>query len=497
MLSNENKFQTFFLRYGLWACVISLWLTIGLYAYLGIYSRYMADDYCEANRVIGVSSIRASIDRYNDGAWRAANRYSNIMFVGFSEQLGENSIPITIVIMTLLWAFVVPWNVREIRKLLHIEWDISMDLFLGELLVYFSFLMAPNLYQTVYWRSSMMTHFAPLVFGLLVLGFILRQARRSWSKPVSILVHIAVLISTFILAGFSEPPTTTLISALPLLIIATWLWDNAPNKYRRIQIIATAFIGFAIGFVVMLLSPAISDVASEKSNGVVWVILTSFEYALTFLLDSFKIIPLPLFISFLLPFLLFWSLNKNPYNGALRVNSRQLLMWMIFMPFIMGLLIAASFAPSVFGQSYPVERMRFLARLLMIITLMLEGILLGLLLPDFNIKWKVGVWAPLVALIIIATAYSLRTAVNLIQVSIPEYRQRADYWDRREALIISKAAAGETDLVIPGLSGIYGVKELDDRPFFWVNKCAAQIYGVNSIRTVGVDEEELEQLLND
>lgn len=61
-------------NYALWAVNIALWMTIGLYAFMGIYSRYLADDYCEAMRVSEASSpLAATIQRYMTPGWAARN----------------------------------------------------------------------------------------------------------------------------------------------------------------------------------------------------------------------------------------------------------------------------------------------------------------------------------------------------------------------------------------------------------------------------------------
>lgn len=475
-----------FYKMVIWISTLTIFFAIAVYMKLGSYTYYLADDYCEAVRVNRSNPIQAVIERYSDGAWRAANRYSNITFVGFSEMLGENSIPITIVLMMFLWLIGLCWSIYETRKLFNIHWHISFDLFFGTLLTFFSFLLAPSLFQTVYWRSSMMTHFAPLAFTFLLFAFVLRQAR-SPQLP-SKLVYIFILCSAFVLAGFSEPPTTTLLTVLSLLIFSVWRWDNSLNKSRHFALVGFFFIGILLGFFLMLFSPAITDVASEKSQSIIQVLFNSFRYAFLFIQDSLKTTPLPLFLSFSIPFLLIYSFKQN-----IEINSKHLLKIILIAPILVWLLIAAGFAPSVFGQGFPVERMRFLACVLMIITLTLEGIALGFLLPTLNQRIIQTISFALFA--IISIMYPIRTAINIMAYDLPEYRERARLWDLRVDYIHRRVAEGQTDLVIPGFSGIYGIKEVDDNPNHWINTCVAEFYNVNSVRTIGVDN--LEEFLNE
>lgn len=466
--------------------ILAMLAAVAVYAHLGTFSRYLADDYCEAFRVTTVSPIQAVMDRYTIGAFRAANRYSNILFVGFSEMLGPHSVPITIAGMALLWALALSWLLHEARKLTGVTWHLFMDIFLGLMLAFSSFLQAPALFQTIYWRSSMMTHFAPLVFGSLLFAFLLRQARLSSVRPPSIFVYIFTLPTSFLLAGFSEPPAATLVTALSLSVLAVWLWDRSPAKKYHLALVITAFVGVFMGFLTLLFSPAVNAVARAKPPNPALILFDSFLYGLYFIRDSFQSLPLPLFLSFFTPFLLIWIWRGT--NESNIEQNRRLPLWMALLPLLAWLLIAAGFAPSVFGQGFPVERMRFLARTWMIVTLMLEGIWLGLWLPDFKFNRTIGVWLALVLFTAFAIAYPLRTAINLAQKSIPEYRERAMLWDLRNEFILRHKAQGETDLVIPGFPGIYGVKELDDNPLHWTNDCAADFYDVSSIRTIPADD---------
>jgi hypothetical protein len=146
-------------------------------------------------------------------------------------------------------------------------------------------------------------------------------------------------------------------------------------------------------------------------------------------------------------------------------------------------LIAASFAPSAYGQSYPVERARFLGRLLMTATLMLEGALLGVLASQSG-RWTASLrWAaPAAALALLLTAvYPLRAAWISWRTDVPEYREWTAAWDERNSLIRARQAEGATDLVVAQLPGFYRVKELDTDPGHWVNRCAADYYGLASI----------------
>jgi hypothetical protein len=319
------------------------------------------------------------------------------------------------------------------------------------------------------------------VFGSLFFAFLVHQAHRPSIEKISPLIYGFIFIAAFVLAGFSEPPAATLVTVFSLLFFTVWMWDKSIHRNRLLALTGFTFIGVFAGFLTLLFSPAVTSVAREKSPDVVLILFTSFMYALHFTRDAFIRVPLPLLIAFLIPFSLAWILKQS--NMVSVTETRRLPILVIILPFLIWLLIAASFSPSVFGQGFPVERMRFLAQTLLIVMLMLEGILLGLFLPEFKFNRTIGVWLALALFAFISVAYPLRTALNLIQVSVPEYRDRAELWDLRNEFIHRHIAQGETELFIPGFGGVYGVKELDSNPAHWINDCAANFYHVTSVQS--------------
>ena len=134
-----KDYGTVIFRYVMGLCIFAMLATIGLYAYLGTFSRYLGDDYCETMVFKNSSLISAVLNRYEDGQWRAANRYSNLLFVGVAESLfGSQNIKIIPVVFILLWGIGSVYLVQQARKLAGIQWRISVDIFLGAALAFFS-----------------------------------------------------------------------------------------------------------------------------------------------------------------------------------------------------------------------------------------------------------------------------------------------------------------------------------------------------------------------
>ena len=479
-----KDYGTVIFRYVMGLCIFAMLATIGLYAYLGTFSRYLGDDYCETMVFKNSSLISAVLNRYEDGQWRAANRYSNLLFVGVAESLfGSKNIEIIPVVFILLWGIGLVYLVQQARKLAGIQWHISMDIFLGAALAFFSMLEAPNRFQMFYWRSSMATHFAPLVFLNFLIGFLLSKARSTRETPPSLWIIVGLFFASFMIGGFSEPPVTVMIVGSGLGLAYTWFFVK--NKMRRtlLSLIAAFFAGAVSALIVMAVSPAVSTLDRITPSFVEWLQRTT-QYTYLFLIDAIKTLPLPSLLSVIFSAIVVFMIYRNKGNSNI-INVRVNRNIALALPFILILLIAAGFSTSAYGQSYPVARARFFAHYLITITLVFEGALLGMWLS--RVKWKFFDVAhleyPSILILLILAVYPFRAGLQVI-LEIPEYRARAEKWDTRETQINKLIAQGKTDLMIVQLDGVDGVKELDSSADHWVNICAAQYYEVNSIRAV-------------
>jgi hypothetical protein len=154
---------------------------------------------------------------------------------------------------------------------------------------------------------------------------------------------------------------------------------------------------------------------------------------------------------------------------------------MAAVPVLTYILIAASFSPSVYGQSFPEARARFAARLLMTMALMLEGICIGLLVAQWKMRWSSLVSMFGLAMLMIAALYPLHTSWNLLHEKLPLYQRWAAIWDIRQNILLADKASGIQDVTTFKIYSIEGVKELDPNADHWVNRCAAHYYGFRSI----------------
>jgi len=458
--------------------ILATFIALALYAYLGTFSRYGSDDYCLSAFFLRDNLGTAMVQRY----FTASSRYTNILFIGLVDNLfGWYNVAILPGLMIALFVTGLYLLLKEIGEMLKLSWSRGLSLFLSLLLVYFSITQAPDLYQTLYWRAGMTSHFAPVVLIPFFGAFLLRQIRKANQHAPSILIQAACFLIPFLIGGLSEPPTAFMITALGLGICAAWWWSDARQRRPVLTVLAWSLLGALTALIVMGVAPANSIRMQTPPPPFPELVSRIIYYPSYFITDTLRTLPIPTLVSIAVPAVLFYVKYVHPAPGLSKEARGRLGILLIVVLIFTYLFVAASFAPSAYGQSYPAPRARFIARLLLTSAFMLEGALLGTLIAQVQKKFFQSVYLRgfAILVLIIFALYPLRTAWR-ISAEIPAYQEYAAAWDAREAEIRALKAQGVLDVQVRFLSS-ERTQDLGDHRDFRLNRCAATLYGVDSI----------------
>ncbi len=461
---------------------IAYFVPLLVYGYLGIFSRHLADDYCTADLIRG----NFFLNLWNNYQ-TVSDRFSNFLFIAGTEVLWSRSISVLSFVCLTLWVIGLAWFMIELFGTFGEAWPGSLALTLSASLVFFAILQAPNPFQTLYWRASIAAHLVPLVLMPLLFAYLVKEIRKTRRDHVSIHTYPLIFIISFIIGDFSEPTVAVMILLLTIFFIAAWNYYKENGRRQTLLLIACALSGGLAALLVMALSPANAFRLGTPPPPVPELVSLTLRYTIEYIAGAFRNQPLPSLVSFLVTFFLFFNrYNKNSKLSADR--KKHLILFLGFLPILVFILIAASFAPSVYGQGFPLERARFSGTVIYAAGFMGIGGLTGLLAaqsrPNF-LSESLLTWM-MISLFLLIILYPLRHAWLTIGL-IPEYRDRGAAWDARDAYIMELKAQGQIDLLIPQLDGVYGIKEMDVEATHWVNRCAAVYYDVNSIRAIPPD----------
>ena len=461
--------------------IIAFAIALLIFAYLGTFSRYQADDYCIAAHVRLMGFWKTQTYMYTN--W--ANSFSTNFLLSTIVFIGPRILPALPALVLLFWVFTIYWFISNaLPSLVH-----GIAILLAEMLVFFVIFEAPDRYQTLYWLSGMIPYLLSLVL-LTFLGYItLVMAKRIIIKP-NLMIYVGMGLASFLIGGFSETTVALQIGVFALALIGVWFAHKKGTPRRGFILLGIGFVSTLLSMLVLIIAPGniVRQALLPPPPNLIKLVTLSLRFALDFSSDSLKSLPLPTALSLILPMLLAYvGTTRQEYFKVLKVDSVRLILFLLIAPIIGYLLIVCICAPSVYGESaYPEQRVLIAARYVMVTVTMFEGTLFGILIGNFSSSWNIkfsqhSIKILAACFLILASSYPLRAAL-LTSVQIPEYRSRAMLLDARDLKIRIAVEQGITNVVVQAIDSTHLLMELGPNVDLWVNRCAASYYGAKSIQ---------------
>ena len=236
MISNTRKTLIFL------GCAITL-IGLGYLAYLGIFNRYFADDWCY-NKDLNRLGLTGTLQGYTTIKTFASNRYSLTLFSGIIYSMGIFGVQTMTAVTLVTWTAGMTWTLYNLKMISRGAYSSWSALFIASLIVYYTAYLAPHPYQNLYWRSGLLPYTMPLAFIPVIYGAISQQIRLKKVSGTLILVSAATAL---LAGGFSEAAGTTLVTGLGLTTLATaaGAWQNQQWGQKTIWISGISW-GFSI-----------------------------------------------------------------------------------------------------------------------------------------------------------------------------------------------------------------------------------------------------------
>ncbi|NIM93211.1 MAG: hypothetical protein GTO18_05815 [Anaerolineales bacterium] len=464
------------------------------YAYIGTFMRYSGDDYCYAGVVTERGFLGAQVYSYFHDMPYHGNRYSLTFVSGLSSLLGPKFSGFLPGLGILLWIIGLVYLLRGVSKVTQLELWNGESVLIAEVLVFTSLFAAPSIGQSFYWRSGMLPHI-PVFIGLsFILGFIIREVFRERSSPIILLV---IFLLSFLNGGFSETGAAFQAGVLMLAIIAAWVGYHRGSEKagRALRLLVVALIGTVVAIILLLISPAIRPELAEREflSDTFESLRITLWFAIDFMRASFRGLWLPHLVE-LLFFAALGCLHSYIFMDMKSLSFRRFL---VLCAVIIGagyFLTVYCVAPSSFTRAqYPSPRALLLARYVMVLMMGLLGWFFGVqasLYSQRTPKLSYLIFGASVIVLMVFWLYPLRAAIQTYDEA-PRYRRWTERWEARDDAIMRAVSQGIRDLEVTEIDHIVPwVAELSEDPDFWYNRCAAEYYGLDSIRAtlLGWDE---------
>ena len=458
-----------------------------LYAYLGIFSRYYADDFCLTGSFLTSGFWASQVRLYI--SW--SPRFFGTFLINLSELFGRGSIRIWTALLIILWVAALTWAILQAARVTRLRVPPILSLLLAEALVFFSILEAPQQYQAIYWRIGLVTYALPLVFLAFLVGLIFNRLHKADPVHLSWGGSVACAVLAFIAGGLSETYVTLQTGLLTLVLITVWLVVRTPSRRNSFALVGAALAGSLIALLVVWLAPgnAVRLSAMPARQHIFPFIRMAVTNSMIFIYTSLKDKAFQNLLAVLVPMLITYVLYVND-KGLPRLRPTYLILALFLIPVLSSLLVFAVCAPSAYAESsYPDGRVLIEARFIMVFMIIAEGSLIGMGFSQMHL-WA-GEPAPLylqlilAAIFLVVILYPLYDSRKTYQ-EIPFYRQRAATWDAHNAIIDSNLQQGILDVNIKdsqasSFDEFSGLSDLTSDPANWVDQCAANFYGLHHL----------------
>ncbi len=451
-----------------------LFIALAVYAWRGFYSRYWADDYCFGS----ISHAHGLLSGTRYFYQNVSNRFAAYFLVGLNELFGESAIRFLPAFMIMVTVVIYTKVFQLACQLVRFPQPWYVSLFLSQTLTYFMVFMAPNLFQSLFWRSGMVSYFAPIPFFGLSLILLVSGLMKGfpWHRLVGL------WLIAFFSAGLSETFAAMETGVWVILTLGGFLFLSRKERQPLMKGALPALIGSLAAMGMMILAPGNSMrlATLEQASNPWQVIVLSLRFAASFSYHTLVGLPIPLLVLFAVVLIVAYHLSGHTQPALQDAQWVKLFWGSLVAGFILLVCVAA---PTAYGMlAYPEERAWMLGRFVTVLVLIVVAFSAGVL----SHRWMdriVDTCLMSIIVLFLLSLYPLKGAWSELQ-QLPQWETVAHAWDVRHAQIKEKVAAGETAFTVQAFDSIGTVAELTANPDYWVNVCAADYYGVEEIAAV-------------
>lgn len=460
---------------------------LGLFAYMGFFNRYWADDWCY-NRDFKYLGFAGTMNGYFFTGAEAlrgysTNRYTLTLLSGALYEAGMFGTEILATLIIAAWFVGLLWVLANLREVEGAP-ALATSALGAAFLLYYAIFLSPQRFQTVYWRSGV--HYSiTIICGLYLMGLVTAEVSRE--RPSRAAAFVIVPLA-FLGGGLSEIGAAYLVCGIGLLWLATWYASKGHAIWaeRSYRVTSLALISLLASVAALILSPSNSRAAQLNTQSTSWAVvpLLSLRFAVDFVVDSFKSLPLPhLVLAAVFLSLSLLSGHLRPPTSP-RVSVKTAALCLLGIGVVVTLLLVAIQAPNVrFYSAPPAPRAQSLSRFTMLAGIALAAWITGQAIVQ---RWK-REWIGLVAVLGIALGalYTVRLIAGTY-AEIPGFQQRAQLWDQRDADVQAAIAAGQKQVSVSVIDthsiSVRDILRSSDMTGEWVSNCGSQYYGLSAIR---------------
>jgi hypothetical protein len=494
VLSNKYNVKIPLTHPNLWlnlaglAALASFLLPLALYCIVGLYTRYVADDYETA----------ASLNKY--GFWGSqrfwylgwSGRYTYFMIVNLFQMLGVRAAPFLAAVCLVLWLVALSWLIRQLLDGDRIQHPAYLAALWSALALVVTLRGMAHIHQILFWVTGILTYAAYLILLTFFMGWILNRLRRGWQFHR--LEIIAAAVYVFVLTGMSELSAALqlLFAVLSVLYFSFWR-SGRPQRRTGLVLSVVLLLSTLLGFAILFAAPgnAMRSALLPPRPGLFPLALYANLNTVYFIGTWLKDHTLLAGIAFFLPALTGFMFYRSPQEaGELFNRERGVLRGLLVSFALLYLVLLAAFATGYYALSANLpDRALIVPGYFLTLAVMLWGYWSGSLLKGVLDPAQV---MPKALKVVVSIVLGLMLLYGPLYASVYVYtmiepaRARAFEWDERDRTIRQAVQAGERSVVVWYIRDLNRLGDYSSDPEFLVNRAAADYYGLDTI--IALDE---------
>ncbi len=440
-----------------------------IFAYLGGWTRLIADDYCSVYYARSLGFLDSIILSYRTINGRYAAYGTDWVVLNIFDAEHIRFVPQIVLFLWFVFFLVNLYWVFKLEKIAQQRffWAVAFSL----AALYLILILSPNIPQSLYWWNGMRSYGLPLVVLTANGGMIYFFLRNTETKIQTFGGVLFGFLVFFANGGLSETYLVLQISFFLFLLFDRFFLQKTRGIKKYLFLIAGLFGSLAsLALILHSYANVIRRSVMPAAPNIQMLLRISLESYLLFLGELFARSEIVFAVAGALALAFWFGLNaqkktKKPF-------------WQIGLYFLTGFgFLFASFVPGVYGYvKFPPTRTLITGVFFWVIFLLYAGFLLGNRFSRRDMQAKAKWATVLVASFLLC--FSAATTARSLYKSKEIYLDFAEKWDRVDAEILRAKALGAEEITIPGMDNWAKLDRPNENPKFWATRCYSLYYDI-------------------
>ncbi len=447
-------------------------VVIALHAYIGSFSRLMADDYCTLYFTNRLGVLRTAWYWYLNFAGIFARSVLNKILL----LIGPDHTSMIVPGILIVWVAVTTWAFYLlVEKEIPIKSKGWASLALSITFIYLVLLFSPQLTQSLYWWGGFSAYTAPLILGTFYFALFLLMIKRQWNRNVFVLWNIVSFLMAFGLGGISESFSPSFILVIIFGIGWGWITKRLNKEHPAFWFLGAGLLGATLALIIMISAPgnAIRMSYFPAHPSIIEMARISIKGYIDFLM---AILNQPQRWTGMLGAFL-GSLLLGTYSSAKTTPAN----WAPLGILGLGVFFAfLCFPPAVYGTAEPPpNRVLVISSFFLAVSILASGYVSGKWLSSRGSDNFIHNAANIFVLAtIVLLCYSTWITSQNLYASRSIFIEFAEKWDRVHLQILQAKANGDESITIPAMDNWAGLERPNENERYWPNKCISAYYGI-------------------